>query len=141
VSEGDTGHVPPELPPTSDEAREATESKEPPEPTQSEQPRRREGRWLRRTTSVLVILVLVAAVAAYRFDLGSRWLGHHPPSPVTEPALVLPPAGLALPAMPRAAAVAPRTVEGAVDGAAVRRTGESVLLGGGVPVGEIRALV
>jgi D-alanyl-D-alanine carboxypeptidase/D-alanyl-D-alanine-endopeptidase (penicillin-binding protein 4) len=70
---------------------------------------------------VLVLLVLVAAVASYRFDLGRRWLGHHPPSPVTEPAQVLPPAGLALPAMPRVAAVAPTTVEGAVDGAAVRR--------------------
>jgi L-asparaginase II len=33
------------------------------------------------------------------------------------------------------------TEEPGVDGAAVRRTGESVLLGGGKPVGEVRAVV
>ena len=32
------------------------------------------------------------------------------------------------------------TVEPGVDGAAIRRTGEAVLLGGGKPVGEIRAV-
>ena len=33
------------------------------------------------------------------------------------------------------------TGEPGVDGAAVRRTGESVLLGGGKPVGEVRAVL
>ena len=33
------------------------------------------------------------------------------------------------------------TAEAGVDGEAVRRTGESVLLGGGKPVGEVRAVL
>jgi L-asparaginase II len=33
------------------------------------------------------------------------------------------------------------TAEDGVDGEAVRRTGESVLLGGGKPVGEVRAVL
>jgi serine-type D-Ala-D-Ala carboxypeptidase/endopeptidase (penicillin-binding protein 4) len=98
VPEGDAGHV-------------AT----------PERRRRRDGRWLRRVTTGLVVLVLVAALASYRFDLGARWFGFDYPSPVTEPAKVLPPAGLTLPSAQRAAAVAPAAPEGAVDGVAVSR--------------------
>ena len=69
-----------------------------------------------------MVLVLVAAAAAYQFDLGSRWFGNEPPpSPITEPDQVLPPAGLSLPAARPAAAVAPETKARAVSGAAVRR--------------------
>jgi D-alanyl-D-alanine carboxypeptidase/D-alanyl-D-alanine-endopeptidase (penicillin-binding protein 4) len=84
--------------------------------------RRRVGRWVRRATAVLVLLVLVAAGVSHQLDLGRRWLGLPEPSPVTEPALVPPPAGLVL---PRSAEVAPvaRTTSTttAVSGAAVRR--------------------
>jgi D-alanyl-D-alanine carboxypeptidase/D-alanyl-D-alanine-endopeptidase (penicillin-binding protein 4) len=68
-----------------------------------------------------VLLVLVAAVTTYRLDLGATWFGNDYPSPVTEPAEVLPPAGLALPGMPRVAPVAGTTRVVAVNGAAVRR--------------------
>jgi serine-type D-Ala-D-Ala carboxypeptidase/endopeptidase (penicillin-binding protein 4) len=79
--------------------------------------------WLRRPAVALVVLLLllVAAGAAYRLDLGSRWFGAEPPSPVSHPALVPPPAGLRLPAARRAAPVAATAAEGRVDGAAVRR--------------------
>ena len=79
------------------------------------------GRVLRRSTAGLVVLVLVAALASYQFDLGRRWFGLGNPSPVTAPAQVLPPAGLRLPATHRAAPVAGRTPERAVDDAAVAR--------------------
>ena len=82
---------------------------------------REDGRWLRRSTAALVVLVLVAAGTTYWLDLGTRWFGFDYPSPVTEPALVLPPAGLMLPVAPRAGAVARTTPESAVDGPAVRR--------------------
>jgi D-alanyl-D-alanine carboxypeptidase/D-alanyl-D-alanine-endopeptidase (penicillin-binding protein 4) len=85
------------------------------------------GRRLRRSTSALVVLVLLAAAASYRFDLGTRWFGVDLPSPVTEPAQVLPPAGLTLPVAHRAAPVARTTPEGAVDGAAVRRAVASLV--------------
>jgi serine-type D-Ala-D-Ala carboxypeptidase/endopeptidase (penicillin-binding protein 4) len=90
-------------------------------PDRSTVRRGRDGRWLRRTTTAVVVLVLAAAGATYRFDLGTRWFGVHQPSPLTEPALVLPPAGLTLPAARRVAPVAAASPEGAVDGAAVRR--------------------
>jgi serine-type D-Ala-D-Ala carboxypeptidase/endopeptidase (penicillin-binding protein 4) len=80
-----------------------------------------DGRRLRRSTGGLVVLVLVAALAAYQFDLGSRWFGLGPPSPVTEPAKVLPPPGLKLPAERAAAPVAQPVQGAAVDAAAVRR--------------------
>ena len=82
---------------------------------------RRGGRLLRRTTAGLVVLVLIAAGLTFQFDLGTRWFGFDYPSPVTEPAQVLPPAGLTLPAAQPAAAVAPTSDDRAVDGAAVRR--------------------
>ena len=82
--------------------------------------RRRKGRWLRRIAAALVVLVLAAAGASYRFDLGTR-LGLHRPDPVTEPAQVLPPAGLTLPSARAAAEVAGTTPDRPVDGAAVRR--------------------
>jgi D-alanyl-D-alanine carboxypeptidase/D-alanyl-D-alanine-endopeptidase (penicillin-binding protein 4) len=115
VSEGDTGRPPSDPAPASEAARDDA-PEESPEPS-----RRRNGRWLRRTTAALVLLVLVAAVATYRFDLGSRWFGNDYPSPVTEPALVLPPAGLTLPIPPRVEPVAATMPDEAVDGAAVRR--------------------
>jgi D-alanyl-D-alanine carboxypeptidase/D-alanyl-D-alanine-endopeptidase (penicillin-binding protein 4) len=80
-----------------------------------------DGRRLRRSTGGLVLLVLVAALASYQFDLGSRWFGLGPPSPITEPAQVLPPPGLKLPGARQAAPVAQPTQEQAVDAAAVRR--------------------
>ena len=83
--------------------------------------RGRGGRRLRRSTASLVVVLLVAAGLTYRFDLGNRWFGFDYPSPVTEPAEVLPPAGLSLPHAQGAAAVATPTPERAVDGAAVRR--------------------
>lgn len=86
-----------------------------------ERSRARGGRLLRRSTAGLVLVVLLAAVASFRFDLGPRWFGFDYPSPVTEPAKVLPPPGLSLPDAQQAAAVAPATAENAVDGDAVRR--------------------
>jgi serine-type D-Ala-D-Ala carboxypeptidase/endopeptidase (penicillin-binding protein 4) len=80
-----------------------------------------DGRRLRRTTGGLVLLVLVAALASYAFDLGPRWFGLGTPSPITEPAKVLPPVGLKLPAERAAAPVAEPTRSKAVDAAAVRR--------------------
>jgi D-alanyl-D-alanine carboxypeptidase/D-alanyl-D-alanine-endopeptidase (penicillin-binding protein 4) len=68
-----------------------------------------------------VLLVLVAALASYQFDLGNRWFGLGAPSPITEPAKVLPPPGLKLPAGRQAAPVAEPTQERPVDAAAVRR--------------------
>ena len=89
----------------------------------SQPPRRlRDGRWLRRGTATLVVVVLVAAGASFEFDLGRRWFGFDYPSPVTQPAQVLPPPGLTLPAAKPVAAVAPRTPAGLVDGDAVRRS-------------------
>ncbi len=68
-----------------------------------------------------MVLVLVAAAVTYRLDLGARWFGNDFPSPVSEPAEVRPPAGLALPGLPSVAPVAGTTPGGAVSGAAVRR--------------------
>ena len=76
---------------------------------------------LRRTSTGLVVAVLLAGLASFQFDLGPRWLGWDYPSPVTEPAEVLPPPGLTLPEASLAAAVAPEETETPVDGAAIRR--------------------
>ena len=78
-------------------------------------------RWFRRGTAGLVVLVLVAAGLTFRFDLGARWFGFDFPSPVTQPAQVLPPPGLELPAARPAAAVAAPSAAVAADPAAVRR--------------------
>ncbi len=84
--------------------------------------RRPRGRWLRGGVTALVVLVLVAAAASYRLDLGKRWLGlPEPPSPVTEPALVPPPAGLVLRRPAAVAPVARSTAASPVSGAAVAR--------------------
>jgi D-alanyl-D-alanine carboxypeptidase/D-alanyl-D-alanine-endopeptidase (penicillin-binding protein 4) len=81
--------------------------------------RGRDGRWLRRSTTLLVLLILAAAAVAYRFDLGGS--GAAPPSPVTEPAKVLPPEGLTLPGARAAPVVAAARGPRSVDGSAVRR--------------------
>ncbi|MEO5708634.1 MAG: D-alanyl-D-alanine carboxypeptidase/D-alanyl-D-alanine-endopeptidase [Nocardioidaceae bacterium] len=83
---------------------------------------RRDGRWLRRSTASLVVVVLVAGGLSFELDLGSRWFGFDYPSPVTQPAQVLPPAGLTLPAAKPVAAVAKGTLETSVDSDAVRRS-------------------
>ena len=90
-------------------------------------PSRRSGRLLRRLTAGLVVLVLAATVATYELDLGTRWFGLVRPSPVTQPALVLPPPGLSLPQAERAAPVAAAVAPRAVDGAAVRRAVASLV--------------
>jgi serine-type D-Ala-D-Ala carboxypeptidase/endopeptidase (penicillin-binding protein 4) len=80
------------------------------------------GRWF---PVVLVLAILAGAVAAYRFDLGHRWLGTGEPDPDTEPAAVAPPSGLDLPDLvrpvpvanpvPQTGTLSPRKVRGAVD--------------------------
>ena len=88
--------------------------------------RRRQGR-LRTWVSVLVVLtLLVAAGAAYRFDLGERWLGTDAPvppeGPAAGPAVVPPPPSLQLPqAEPAPAVAAPRPATTSLDPALVRR--------------------
>lgn len=54
---------------------------------------------------LLVIALLAAAVVQWHYGLGERWVGH-PPNPATNPARVLPPEGLDLPALPAAGPVA-----------------------------------
>lgn len=79
------------------------------------------GRRVRRWTAGFVAVVLVLAGVAWVFDLGPRWLGWDYPSPVTQPAKVLPPPGLTLPTPSPAAAVADASPEDAADPTAVRR--------------------
>jgi serine-type D-Ala-D-Ala carboxypeptidase/endopeptidase (penicillin-binding protein 4) len=77
------------------------------------------GRWF---PVVLVLAILACAGAAYRFDLGHRWLGTGEPDPDTAPAAVEPPAGLDLPELSRPAAVAsPLPGAGTLSPAKVRR--------------------
>ena len=73
---------------------------------------RRDGRhstWGRRVAHwlpvVLVLAILGTGLAAYRFELGERYLPGLAADPVTEPEQVLPPAGLELPAWTAPAAV------------------------------------
>ena len=74
---------------------------------QGHSPRRSRRSWpVRFAAELLVLALLAAAVASYRFDLGERWLGWGPVDPQAEPALVLPPEGLRLPASKRAPVVA-----------------------------------
>ena len=90
-------------------------------------PRRRRLRLLTGALVALVVVALLAGGAAYRFDLVDRWFGPRNPSPVTEPALVLPPPGLSLPPAPSAAPVAATSPGRPVDRAAVRRALEPLL--------------
>ena len=95
---------------------------EPPPP-----PRRRRRRWLRRTAVALLVLVVLAGGAAWQLDLTDRWLADDPPSPITEPARVPPPAGLSLPVARPAAQVAAPVADRAVDWPAVRRAVDPLL--------------
>ncbi|CAA9356501.1 MAG: D-alanyl-D-alanine carboxypeptidase [uncultured Nocardioidaceae bacterium] len=79
------------------------------------------GRWLHRLGTGSVVLVLLCAGAAYRFDLGSRWFGLEPPSPLTEPAEVAPPPGLRLPSSGSAPPVAAAREDREAAPAKVRR--------------------
>ena len=55
--------------------------------------------WLLRFAAEIVVVALLAtALVSYRFDLGERWFGWRAADPATEPAAVLPPVGLRLPA-------------------------------------------
>jgi len=77
------------------------------------------GRWF---PVVLVLAILACAGAAYRFDLGHRWLGTGAPDPDTAPAAVEPPEGLELPALTRPAPVAdPLPAAGSLSPEKVRR--------------------
>ena len=76
--------------------------------------------WLVRFSAELLVLALLAgAAAAYAFDLGERWFGWGPIDPATQPAAVLPPEGLRLPAAKAAPAVAEPGTHKAVDPAKV----------------------
>ena len=81
--------------------------------------RSRRRRWTRWLPEVLVVALLVAAGLSYEYDLGERWLGNSPADPTTEPAAVLPPEGLRLPAPAVAAPVAGRVTTKAIDPARV----------------------
>ena len=55
--------------------------------------------WLVRfSAEILVVVLLATAFVSYQFDLGERWFGWGPADPATDPAAVLPPEGLRLPA-------------------------------------------
>lgn len=80
---------------------------------------RRRRRWRSWLVEALVLALLAVAVVSYRFDLGERWLGWGPVDPSLEPAAVLPPVGLRLPALRPAPAVAEPSRAVALDPAAV----------------------
>lgn len=80
---------------------------------------RRRGRWRSWLVEAVVLSLLAVAVLSYRFDVGERWLGWGPVDPVTQPAAVLPPVGLRLPALRPAPAVAEPSTAVALDPAAV----------------------
>ncbi|GAB3989858.1 D-alanyl-D-alanine carboxypeptidase/D-alanyl-D-alanine endopeptidase [Nocardioides marmoraquaticus] len=80
---------------------------------------RRRRRWRSWLVEALVLALLAVAVVSYRFDLGERWLGWGPVDPTLEPAAVLPPVGLRLPAPRPAPAVAEPSRAVALDPAAV----------------------
>lgn len=88
---------------------------------------------LRHLAELLVLALLAAAVVSYRFDLGERWFGWGPVDPATEPAAVLPPQGLRLPAaraVPRVAAPGEHVdVDAARVAAAVRPLVQREVLG------------
>lgn len=70
---------------------------------------------------VLVFSLLAGAGAAYRFELGARWLGTGQPDPSGDPAAVAPPEGLRLPELAAPDLVAQPTVAPAASPAKVRR--------------------
>jgi D-alanyl-D-alanine carboxypeptidase/D-alanyl-D-alanine-endopeptidase (penicillin-binding protein 4) len=76
--------------------------------------------WLVRFSAEVIVVVLLAfGFAGYRYDLGERWFGWHPADPATNPAAVLPPVGLRLPAAGVAPQVARTGTPVAVDAARV----------------------
>jgi len=84
--------------------------------------RRSGDRFLRWFPIVLVLVVLAAAAASYRFELGPRWFGLEAADPVTNPAAVAPPEGLALPEPDAPSPVAATTdASSPLDAAKVRR--------------------
>ena len=68
-----------------------------------------------------MVLLLVLAGLSFQFDLGTRWFGWEYPSPVTEPAKVLPPPGLTLPSPAAARPIAEESSAVDADPAKVRR--------------------
>ena len=64
--------------------------------------------WLVRfLAEIVVVVLLVVAGVSLQFELGERWFGWRAADPTTEPAAVLPPEGLHLPATRAAPVVAP----------------------------------
>ena len=97
--------------------------------SEREKARAPRSRW-RRTLGFVPDLLVVATVAlaflAWHFDLGTRW-GLAAPDPATEPALVLPPEGLALPVQHAAAEVAKPLESSQASPSAVARTVRKLL--------------
>ena len=75
---------------------------------------------------LLVVATVSLAFLAWHFDLGTRW-GLAAPDPATEPALVLPPEGLALPVQHAAAEVAKPLESSQASPRAVARTVQRLL--------------
>jgi len=75
---------------------------------------------------LLVVATVALAFLAWHFDLGTRW-GLAAPDPATEPALVLPPEGLALPVQHPAAVVAEPLVSSQASPSAVARIVQGLL--------------
>ena len=75
---------------------------------------------------LLVVATVAFAFLAWHFDLGTRW-GLAVPDPATEPALVLPPEGLALPVQHPATVVAEPLVSSQASPSAVARTVQGLL--------------
>ncbi len=75
---------------------------------------------------LLVVATVALAFLAWHFDLGTRW-GLAAPDPATEPALVLPPEGLALPVQHAAAEVAKPLESSQASPRAVARTVQRLL--------------
>ena len=70
---------------------------------------------------LLVLALIGGAVAVWRLDLVDRWLVTAAPDPVTEPAAVLPPEGIDIPALPAPDPVAEPAEGGRLVVEAVRR--------------------
>ncbi|MCW2759940.1 MAG: dacB [Marmoricola sp.] len=84
--------------------------------------------WLVRFSAEIVVLLLLAtAFVSYQYDLGERWFGWGPVDPATDPAAVLPPEGLRLPAAGLVPSVARAGRAVAVDPARVAATVQPLL--------------